>query len=146
MPPYIENVTKALQHQPVETLPRGELFLNKNFLDRFWGHYRGEPLKQLDAAAQRLGLSVIGIDLNPEKFFFCDDQRRVQALETYFRVGYFNGPISGLIAQQGFLKAMSSTKKNPSLFSGIATTLLNYTETMAREAKGHNFQALAIAD
>jgi uroporphyrinogen decarboxylase len=146
VPPHVESVSKALTYQPVGIFPRGELFLGRDFLDRFFGHYRGDKIKQLEAAARLLGLSVIGIELNPGKSLSGDDQRRVQALVPYFKVGYFNGPISGLIAQEGFLKAMSSTKKKPSLLSGMATTLLNYTETVARLAKKSDLQALAIAD
>lgn len=146
MPLPIENVTRVLNHQPVEALPRGELFLGRDFLDDFCSLYRGLYLKQLAIAAQRLGISVIGVELDPEKSPSPGDERDYRDLESTFGVGCLNGPIANLIARQGFVKAMVSTKKSPSLFSGIATTLLKVTERMARLAKGYGFQALAITD
>lgn len=122
------------------------MFISPGFLDHFFGHLRGQYTKQLAAAAQTFELSVVGVDLSSEKLPSRSDERNYKDLEPYYTVGCLNGPVSGLIDQLGFLKAMASTKNNPSIFSGIATDLLKETERKACLARADGFQALAITD
>ncbi len=89
---------------------------------------------------------MVGVDLNSERLPSRSDERNYKDLEPYYTVGCLNGPVSGLIDQLGFLKAMVSTKNNPSIFSGIATDLLKETEKKVRLARTDGFQAIAITD
>ena len=58
---HIETVLNALHHKTVSFLPRGELFIDESFLDHYFSEYKGQYVKQLETAAQGLGLSVIGV-------------------------------------------------------------------------------------
>ncbi len=62
------------------------------------------------------------------------------------RSAVINGPISGLITQQGFLKAMATTVRSPASISGIAQEMLTDLEKMARSARINGFRAMAITD
>jgi len=59
---HTEAVASVLNHRQIEILSRGELFINKDFLDHFFSKYRGQYIEQLKAAAQCLRLSVIGVE------------------------------------------------------------------------------------
>ncbi|HMK64726.1 MAG TPA: hypothetical protein VK564_02960, partial [Thermodesulfobacteriota bacterium] len=146
MPRSPEAIIRALKHQPSKVLPRGELFLYQDFLDSYFGCYQGNYLKQLAAAGGRLGLSLIGVELNnkglPELFH----KKNFQDLASFYAVGCLNGPVSGLIEAVGFLKAMLSTKNNPSLFSEIAAAWLDEAKKKTKEAKAGGLRAIAIAD
>jgi Uroporphyrinogen decarboxylase (URO-D) len=146
VPRSLETVIRALQHRPVKGLPRGELFLYRDFLDGYFNRYRGDYLKQLAAAAERLDLSLVGIELNNKTSPVVINENNCQVLETFYTVGCLDGPVSGLIAEVGFLKAMVSTKNNPALFSGIAAEWVGLTEKMVEQAKTSGLRAIAVAD
>ena len=46
----IDTVTRVLNHQPVDLIPKGELFINKSFLDHYFGKFKGEYVLQLQTA------------------------------------------------------------------------------------------------
>jgi uroporphyrinogen-III decarboxylase len=143
---HIETVINTLNHNHGSFLPRGELFINRSFLDHFFWKYKREYVKQLETAAQYLGLSVIGIELGTEWSHSLLFDMSYKKLEQYFTVGCINGPIFSLIKDQGFFNAMLSMKNNPSLFSGIVTKLLRDTERKAKLAHDNGFRAIAITD
>ncbi|MCX6684661.1 MAG: hypothetical protein NTZ37_08055 [Methanoregula sp.] len=143
---HIDTVINALSHNNVSFLPRGELFIGRDFLDHFFSTHRGQYVKQLETAAQCLGLSVIGVELNTEWSRSLLSEMRYKELGQYFIVGCINGPVSSLIENHGFFNAMLSMKNNPSLFSDIATKLLRDTGKKARSAHVNGFRAIAIAD
>jgi len=58
----IAAVSAALDYTGNPILPRGELFLGRDFLDHFFGG--GGYFGQVAAAAHSLGLSLVGVDLN----------------------------------------------------------------------------------
>jgi len=124
VPLHIEAVINVLKYRQVDILPRGELFISRDFLDHFFGKYKGEYIKQLEAVAQCLGLSVIGVELDAQWSQSLLADRGFKKLKDYFTVGCVNGPIARLIENHGFLNAMLSIKDNPSLFSGVGTQLL----------------------
>jgi uroporphyrinogen-III decarboxylase len=143
---HVEAVNNALNRNSVDVLPRGELFINREFLDRCFDKYKGAYVKQLEAVAQFLGLSLIGIDLNPgwsQSLLFSMSYKN---LEEYFTVGCINGPIASLIEEHGFFNAMGSLTKNPSLFSSIATRLLRETARKTKLAHANGLGAIAITD
>jgi len=146
VPLHIETVSQALNHQPAAFVPRGELFLSDNFLDHFFNPYQGQYVKQLKEAAEGLGLSVLGVELDGEKTQPFLHEGAYRDLEPYFTVGCLNGPMAGLIARQGFLKAMGTTVKNPASLAEIAQELLADLEKIARAARANGFQAMAITD
>jgi hypothetical protein len=146
VPLPIETVARALHRRPVAFVPRGELFFNKNFLDHFFSGYQGDYLKQLKGAAERLGLSVIGVELAPEKSQPLSDEGTYRVLEPYFTVGCINGPISVLIAREGFIKAMATTVRNPASLSEISRGLLTDLGKMVRSAWINGFRGMAITD
>jgi len=136
----------ALKHNAVSHLPRGELFISRGFLDHFFSKEEGDYVRQLERAAQWLGLSVIGVELDPEWSRSLLLETGYGKLEQYFTVGCLNGPVSSLIGYHGFLEAMSSMKNNQSLFSDVATKLLTHTKEKASLARVNGFRAIALTD
>jgi len=143
---HVETVINTLNHNPVSFLPRGELFISRNFLDHYFCKYKGHYGKQLESAAQCLGLSAIGVELGTEWSDSLLPEMGYKELGQYFTVGCINGPISNLIKDHGFFNAMLSMKNKPALFSDIVTKLLRDTEKMAKLAHTNGFRAIAIAD
>jgi len=143
---HIETVINTLNHNHGSFLPRGELFINRDFLDHCFWKYKGEYVKQLETTAQHLGLSVIGIELSTEWSHSLLFDMSYKKLEQYFTVGCINGPIFSLIKDHGFFNAMLSMKNNPSLFSDIVAKLLRDTEKKAKLAHANGFRAIAITD
>lgn len=142
----VERVIKALRREPVTPLPRGELFINRDFLDRHFNRDHLSYMDQLESAAMIPGLSTLGIDLNrdhPQSF--SHDLHRSR-LEERFLIGWLNGPVSGLIQQQGFIPAMLILRKETARFSSLAETILNQFEEKVKQARDHGMNALALAD
>jgi len=146
VPPPIEGVINALKHNPVAVLPRGELFIGRDFLDYFFSQWKGNYVKQLEAVAQSLGLSVIGVELDPDWSRSLLIDEGYKSLEEHFTVGWINGPIGRLIEKHGFFDAMLSVKKDPSLFSEAAADALRDLEEKVRWVRLNGFGAIAIAD
>ncbi len=143
---HIESVINTLLRNPVGFLPRGELFISRDFLDRYFCEYEGQYIKQLERAAQSLGLSVIGIWLDTEWSDSLLSEMRYKDLEEYFTVGCLSGPISSLIKNHGFFNAMLSIRNDPSLFSDTVMDLLKDIKRRAKLALANGFRAVAITD
>jgi uroporphyrinogen decarboxylase len=139
----IAAVSAALDFTGNLTLPRGELFLGRDFLDRFFSDLPGGYFAQVAAAARSLGLSLVGVDLNGCP---CSAHAESGGLEDYFVAGCLNGPVSRVIELQGFFKAMASVHRDRGLFTEAADLFVEEVETTARFACARGFQALAIAD
>ena len=135
-------VAAALDFTGNPILPRGELFLGRDYLDHFFGG-EGDYFLQLAAAARSLGLSLVGVDLNE---CACSTDSESGGLEDYFVVGCLNGPVSRVIERQGFFKAMVSVHRDRGLFQDAANLFAAEVERTARNACGRGFQALAITD
>lgn len=143
---HVETVINTLRRGHVDLLPRGELFISRGFLDHYFCEDEGQYIKQLEAAAQCLGLSVIGVWVDTEWSEPLLSEMKFKELEQYFSVGCISGPISGLIEKHGFFDAMVSIRNDPSLFSDIAKNLLKDIEKRAKLAHANGFRAVAIAD
>jgi uroporphyrinogen-III decarboxylase len=143
---HVETIINALSHRHVEFLPRGELFIGSDFLDHYFPSHKGEPIKQLQQAAQSLGLSLVGVELNAEKSHRLLSDKVYKELQEYFLAGYINGPISRLIEKYGFKKAMLSTRNDPSLFADVATELMKEIAEKAALARTNGFSAIVLAD
>lgn len=126
---------------PFPTLPRGELFLLRDYLARF--PVPGGYFAQLEAAARSLGLSLVGVDLD-ENVAACAPEP--SGLENYFVVGRLNGPVSRLIESWGFLRAMTSLRREPGLFKQAASLFLSKVQKAAEFAHERGFGGLAVTD
>lgn len=143
---HIETVINALSRNRADFLPRGELFISRDFLDHYFCEYEGQYIKQLEKAAQCLGLSVMGIWLDTEWSDSLLSEKRYKDLQPYFTVGCLSGPVSHLIEKHGFFDAMLSVRNDASLFTAIVTNLLKDTENRAKLARANGFKAIAITD
>ncbi len=143
---HIETVVNALNRNPLGFLPRGELFISRNFLDRYFCEDEGKYTRQLERAAQCLDLSLIGVWLDTEWSDPLLSEMRYKDLQQYFTVGCISGPISRLIEKHGFFDAMLSIRNDASLFSNIATNLVRDIENRAELAHTNGFSAIAITD
>ncbi len=146
MEAHIQSVVDALHRANRGPVPRGELFISRSFLDHYFGRDRGSYSRQLAAAARSMGLSLVGIDLNHELSLPRPSVKALKELEPFFAVGYIDGPIERLIEAHGFVAAMKSLKKEPSLFSRLATDVVIEVEEAARAARRGGLAAMAIAD
>ena len=143
---HIQSVMDALRHAGTGFLPRGELFISRAFLDRFFGEHIGSYPRQLAEAARSMGLSLVGIDLNNEASRPRLSHEALKALEPFFGVGYIDGPVERSIAMHGFVAAMVSLRKQQSLFSQVAANLLKEVEESAGAARRGGLKAMALAD
>jgi uroporphyrinogen decarboxylase len=142
-----ETVMRSLDHLDLLSLPRGELFLGRDFLDRWFGEARGGYGEQLGRAAEALGLSLVGADLdNGEAWHAAESWGTYKKPEDCFLVGCMNGPVSRLVASCGFLSAMASVHRDRSLFSDGAERLLKEAEQKIAFARARGFGAAAITD
>jgi uroporphyrinogen decarboxylase len=140
----IAAVLAALDHRAAgPILPKGELFLGKDFLDYFFSDPSGDYFAQVVSAARLLGLSLVGVDLNGDA---CETRAGPGGLEDYFVVGCLNGPVSRVIESQGFFEAMTSVHRDRGLFPDAASLFVEKVERTARFASGRGFRALAVAD
>ena len=143
---HIETVTNSLKRNPVDFLPRGELFISRDFLDRYFCEEEEAYTKQLERAAKSLNLSLIGVWLDSEWSDPLLSEMRYKDLQQYFTVGCISGPISRLIEKHGFFDAMVSIRNDASLFSNIATRVIRDIENRVKLARANGFSAIAITD
>jgi uroporphyrinogen-III decarboxylase len=141
-----ENVAAALRHQSMSHLPRGELFFSRKFLDVFFPEFQGDYVGQVASAAQLLGLSVVGVDLNEEWSRSLLREGNYGRLREYFTVGYINGPVLRAIAQLGFRQAMVCIKRDQQTLLDVASSLLKDVEEKCRLARDNDFSAVLLAD
>lgn len=139
-----DAIRAALRRETVYPLPRGELFIAVDFLDRFFGAETGYAAR-LAAAGRALALSLVGVDLNggaASPFFDSNSD----CLQGYFLAGYLNGPVSRLVGQCGFLDAMLGMNKTSRLFREICEATVREADETARLAADRGISAIALAD
>ena len=146
MEAHIQSVIDALRHSNRGTVPRGELFISRAFLDHYFGRHASTYSRKLAAAAQSMGPSLVGIDLNDASSQHGAPRDELEELAPFFAVGYVDGPMERLIEAYGFTAAMKSLKKEPSLFSSLASDVLREVEEAAEAGRRGGLSALAIAD
>ena len=140
------TVMRILDHLDVASLPRGELFLGRDFLDRWFGEATGGYGEQLGRAAERLGLSLVGADLEGRIAGRSLPEGGWKKLGDCFLVGCIDGPVSRLVGHHGFMPAMTSIHRDRSLFSAVAEELLNEAEKKIAFAAARGFGGVAITD
>jgi hypothetical protein len=141
-----EIVANTLQHSNKGTLPRGELFFSRKFLDVFFPEFQGDYVGQVASAAQLLGLSVVGVDLNEEWSRSLLREGNYGRLREYCTVGYINGPVLRAIAQLGFRQTMVCIKKDQQTLLDVASSLLKDVEEKCRLARENDLSAILLAD
>lgn len=141
-----EAVINALCRRKAVFLPRGELFIEKDFLDHFFPESDGEYVRQLETAAGRMGLSAMGVDLASEQVQPLLSSAQFAVLDRYFMMGYINGPVSRLAHDHGFLKALLILRNEPRVFSGMASGLLRQAKKRIEKALRNGFRAIVLAD
>jgi hypothetical protein len=98
----IDTVSKVLRHNPVDHIPKGELFISRGFLDHYFEKFKNEYVLQLQTAVESLGLSLIGVNLSPQWSQSLLGKRQYKKLEEVFLVGCISGPVAALIETHGF--------------------------------------------
>jgi len=142
----IQSVVDTLRHAGRGAVPRGELFISRAFLDHYFGSREATYPQRLAAAARSLGLSLVGIDLNHRPTQPHPSREELKALAPLFAIGYVDGPVERLIETLGFAAAMKSLRKEPSLFSNLAASVLKEVEEAAETARRGGLSGLAVAD
>ena len=82
----IQRVIAALTHSPSNRMPKGELFINKDFLASYFQNGTRSHIEQLKLACQSLGLDVIGIDMNQDSFILSLSRYEYKKLNGFFTV------------------------------------------------------------
>jgi hypothetical protein len=141
-----EDVVAALRHQSLSRLPRGELFFSRKFLDVFFPDFQEDYVGQVASAAQLLGLSAVGVDLNEEWSRSLLREGNYGRLKEYFTVGYINGPVLRAISQLGFRQAMVCIKRDQQTLLDVASSLLKDVEEKCRLARENDLSAILLAD
>jgi hypothetical protein len=141
-----EIVINTLRHSNKGSLPRGELFFSRKFLDFYFSDFQGDYVGQVAAAARLLGLSAVGVDLNEEWSGALLREGSYERLNEYFTVGYINGPVLRATAQLGFRRAMVCIKKDQQTFVQAVSIQLKDVEEKCRLAKENDLSAVLLAD
>jgi uroporphyrinogen-III decarboxylase len=142
----IETVKAVLNHSPCKRLPKGELFINREYLDRYFKNGKDDYIEQLKSACQSLGLDVIGIDMNEDSFFPSLSRNEYKKLDAFFTVGCLEGPFSLVTRLKSFEEAMLDLKMHRSTYSMVISMLLQRLYDVMPFVKKNSFMAIAILD
>lgn len=134
------------QRATANMLPKGELFISSDFLNHYCPEQKGAYITQLRSAAQTLGLSLLGVDLDEQNICHLLQRRSFRQLDQLFLVGSVAGPVSRMIKRLGFLKTMTSIKNNPRYFSDLNRLILEDIKRKSILARSNGFCAVAVAD
>ena len=140
-----DAVRAALDHEAVRTLPRGELFIYPDFLDRFFNAASGGYTGRLAAAARSLGLSLVGVDIEGGTSYpFLDS---TECLEEYFLVGCLNGPFSRLVCAVRLHGGYAELPQSAGYSArGIRAGVCGEAAALAAKARKRGFSAIAVCD
>jgi uroporphyrinogen decarboxylase len=141
-----ERVLHALRHAGTDVLPKGELFLPVDLLDRYCPEQKGEHIKQLASVARLFGLSLLGVDLGEEGLYPLLAEKRFRQLDQFFTVGCINGPVSHMIGHLGFYEAMMSIRKVPRRLAELTAPLIKDVKKRCLLARDNGFCAVAVTD
>jgi uroporphyrinogen-III decarboxylase len=144
--PAREAVFKALRHEPVSPLPRGEPFISQRFLDTYWSLWSGDYVTQLEAASDALGLQAVGADMNMPEAGRLLHEKAYAKLSRFYSMAVFNGPVARLVIYMGFERAMVALKKYPDFLEKAALPLLDDVQQTVDSIRDNGFSAVMIAD
>lgn len=142
----IKTVIEALNHCQCSRMPKGELFINRDYLERYFKNGKDGYIEQLKSACQSLGLDVIGIDMNEDSFFPSLSRNEYKKLDGFFTVGCLEGPFSLVTRLKSFEEAMLDLKMHRSTYSMVISMLLQRLYDIMPFVKKNSFMAIAILD
>lgn len=127
---------------PLSYLPRGELFIDKSFLNTFFPGQQSY-FEKLKGVLSLLDLDIVGIFPCGENFV---KESRFNEFEDMFLVCNVQGPFSFWIRHLGFLETLKAFRKDKS-------TILDISKIFLREFKANllsygelGFNGIAIVD
>lgn len=142
----IETVTAALKHCQCSRLPKGELFIDRDFLAVYSQNGKYSRIEQLEVACQSLGLDVIGIGMNENSFIVSLSRKEYRKLKGLFMVGCLEGPFGFIKRLKGFDEAMLDLKLHQSTYSMVTSRLIKYLRDVIRLVQENSFMGIAILD
>jgi len=142
----IEIVKSALGRFAGGRLPRGELFIQKEFLDCCFPAETEDYVGQLKIAGESLGLDLIGVEIQAGLSNNFKAGAEYEGLKEFFTVALFDGPFSAMIKQRGFEEAMIALKLNPSAYKELASRLLGEIRNSIPLLLSNSFHGVALLD
>lgn len=142
----IETVVASLNHYESSRLPRGELFISREFLVSQFPNGKGNHIEQLKAACQSLGLDMIGIDMTEDSFIFSLSRKEYRKLKGFFTVACLEGPFSLITRLRGFEEAMLDLKMHQSTYTMVISMLTQKLRDIMRLVQENSFMGIAILD
>ncbi len=142
----IETVIAALNHCQCSRLPKGELFIDRDFLDSYFPNGKGNHIEQLKVACESFGLDLIGIDMNEDSFILSLSRKEYRKLKAFFTVGCLEGPFSLITRLKGFEEAMLDLKMHRSTYLMVISMLLQKLRDIMRLVKKNSFVGMAVLD
>lgn len=142
----IDTVIEAINHCQCSRLPKGELFINRDYLERYFKNGKDGYIEQLKSACQSLKLDVIGIDMNEDSFLPNLSLNEYKKLDGLFTVGCLEGPFSLVTRLKSFEEAMLDIKMHRSTYSMVISMLLKQLCDIIPLIKKNSFMAIAVLD
>lgn len=142
----IRIVKSALDRFKGDRLPRGEFFINKEFLNRYFPSERGDYVEQLKIACDSLDLDLIGIDIHNDSSNDFMVRNEYGKLKEFFTVALLDGPFNAMIKQKGFEEAMIELKSNPSSYTEVTSKLLGELRNLMPLFIRNSLNGVALLD
>ena len=142
----IGTIIAAIDHCKGNTLSRGELFIDREFLTRYFSSERGGYIEQLKIACESFGLDLIGIDIHDDSWESLMLRNEYRKLKDFFIVGLLDGPFNTMRKQKGFEEAMLDLKSDPSSYARVTSKLLEELKNLLSLFKENSFKGVALLD
>ena len=142
----IEIVKAALDRSKADRLPKGEFFINREFLNRHFPAGRGGYVGQLKIACKSLDLDLIGVEIpaaSPDDFMA---KNAYGELNEFFTVALLDGPFNAMIKQRGFEEAMMGLKTDPSSYAELSARLFEELKDSLPLFIRDSFKGVALLD
>src|SRR3989339_332631 len=139
-------VKSALYRFEGDRLPRGELFIDKEFLDRYFSAELGNSVEQLKIACESLDVDLIGVEIHDDSATNFMAGNEYGKLKEFFTVALLDGPFNAMIRQRGFEEALIALKSNPSSYKEVASRLLGQLKILLPLLLSNSFNGVALLD
>lgn len=139
-------VKAALDHLEGHRLPRGEFFINKEFLNRYFPSEQGDYVEQLKIACESLDLDLVGIDIHNDSSNNFMARNEYGKLKKFFTVALLDGPFNAMIKKKGFEEALIELKSNPSSYTEAISKLLGELRNLMPLFIRNAFYGVALLD
>jgi len=139
-------VRSALDRFKGDRLPRGEFFIDREFLNRYFPTERGDYVEQLKIACESFDLDLIGIDIHDDSSNNFMVRNEYGRLKDFFTVALLDGPFNAMIKQNGFEEAMIALKSNPSSYTELTSKLLGELRNLMPLFLRNSLNGVALLD